>query len=156
MKWLNKKWIVLAAAAALSMAAVPVYAQSNASAPSNTPSLQENEQTAREQLERGHEHSKAARDHKAYRMKRLKEAADYFGISTEGKSAKQLHKELKAAREADSAKWDRFKAEQKAKRLARLQEVAKGLGIETQGKNAQQLRKEIRAACKEKREAEVR
>jgi hypothetical protein len=118
--------------------------------------LQENEQAERVQLEREHEHSKAGRDHKAYRMKRLKEAADYFGISTEGKSAKQLHKEIKAAREADSAKWDRFKAEQKAKRLARLQEVAKGLGIETQGKNAQQLRKEIRAACKEKRGAGAR
>jgi len=100
----------------------------------------------------GHDHRKHGdRGHEEYRMKRLTEAAQYFGIETAGKDAKQLKEELQAARKADEAKWKRFEAEQKAKHLARLQTFAKKLGIATEGKDAKQLRKEIRERCKESR-----
>lgn len=82
----------------------------------------------------------------AYRLKKLQEMAVYFGISTEGKSADQLKKELIAAKEADKEKWEAFKAEHRAKRLEHLQKIAEKHGIDTKGKTEDQLRKELHKA----------
>ncbi|RJX38710.1 hypothetical protein D3P09_14300 [Paenibacillus pinisoli] len=82
----------------------------------------------------------------AYRLKRLQEMAVYFGISTEGKSADQLKKELLVAKEANKEKWEAFKAEHRAKRLEHLQKIAEKHGIETKGKTEDQLREELEKA----------
>ncbi|RJE87698.1 hypothetical protein D3P07_15430 [Paenibacillus sp. 1011MAR3C5] len=82
----------------------------------------------------------------AYRLKKLQEMAVYFGITTEGKSADQLKKELLAAKEANKEKWEAFKAEHRAKRLEHLQKVAEKHGIETKGKTEDQLREELEKA----------
>ncbi|WP_274649120.1 hypothetical protein [Paenibacillus humicola] len=155
MKWVNiKRNAALAAllTGALLLAAVPVPAFG---APEAAPGGQsgQNEQAGHDwKDDRGHwrEH------HEARKLKHLKEAAEYFGIATEGKTADQLRTELKAAKEKDAAKWERFKAEHKAKRLERLQTIARKLGISTEGKSAKQLREEIRAVCREKRNAAKR
>jgi len=94
-------------------------------------------------LKRGHWQS-GGEEHQARRLKHLQEAAKYFGLSTQGKSAKQLHDELKAIRAADPAKWEKFKAAHKAKRLANLQEAAERHGIATKGKTARQICDELR------------
>lgn len=98
----------------------------------------------------GHGHGRNHEQRQARKLEHMKEAAQYFGISTEGKTAKQLHDELKAARKANPAKWDKFIAAKKAEHLARLQETAKSMGIQTEGKSAKQLHDEIREACKNK------
>jgi len=110
------------------------------------PQQQEQQEQQHEQqrhLKRGHRNSE---EHQARRLKHLQEAAQYFGISTQGKSAKQLHDELKATRASDPAKWDKFKAAHKAKRLANLQEAAEREGISTKGKTARQICDELRKA----------
>jgi hypothetical protein len=145
MKWMDRKWIVSAAAAALLLTASPVYAE-----PAGT-SADQTQRQPDSGKDSGHHHNHSHHGNKAHRLERLKEAAEYFGISTEGKTEEQLRHELKEAREKDKAKWERFKAEHKAKRLNRLQEIAAKLGISTEGKSARQLRQEIREACKEKR-----
>jgi hypothetical protein len=145
MKWIDRKWIAAALSAALLLTAAPAFAE-----PAGTPS----DQTARQpdfNWDNGRHHSHRHEVREAHRLERLKEAVEYFGISTEGKTAEQLRQELRAARVKDPVKWERFKAEHKAKRLKHLQEIAAKLGISTEGKSARQLREEIRAACKEKR-----
>ncbi|MFF2890526.1 hypothetical protein [Paenibacillus sp. NPDC057967] len=82
----------------------------------------------------------------AYRLKKLQEMAVYFGISTDGKSADQLKKELLVAKEANKEKWEAFKAEHRAKRLEHLQKIAEKHGIETKGKTEDQLREELEKA----------
>ncbi|WP_090581128.1 hypothetical protein [Paenibacillus sp. OV219] len=154
-KQLRKQLFVLGSAAALLLAAVPAYAQE----PVSTATPPSEQLEAQHEQERGHwrwshhgkgDHGKGEHGHhEARKLKHLNEAAAYFGIKTEGKSTEQIIKELKAAREADPAKWDKFKTEMKAKRLVHLQEIAKGLGIKTEGKTAHQLREEIHAKCKE-------
>ncbi|AZN43249.1 hypothetical protein [Paenibacillus albus] len=153
---LRKHLIVLGSAAALLLSAVPAYAQE----PVSTATPPSEQLEAQHEQERGHwrwshhgkgDHGKGDHgpNHEARKLKHLNEAAAYFGIKTEGKSTEQIIKELKAARDANPAKWDKFKTEMKAKRLAHLQEMAKGLGIKTEGKTAHQLREEIHAKCKE-------
>ncbi|REK71524.1 hypothetical protein [Paenibacillus paeoniae] len=86
----------------------------------------------------------------AYRLKKLQEMAVYFGISTEGKTADQLKKELLVAKEANKEKWEAFKAEHRAKRLEHLQKIADKHGIETKGKTEDQLREELEKAHNDK------
>ncbi|MCQ6562624.1 hypothetical protein [Paenibacillus mendelii] len=140
---MNKTWIrsiVLTAAGALVLAAVPAFAQNETNPPSGSSPQVEQHHMDRHQWKAGSE------KHKARKLEHLKEAAAYFGISTEGKTAEQLHEELKAARTKDQAKWERFKAEHKAKHMAKLQETAKSLGISTEGKSHKQLCHEIHEA----------
>ncbi|MFC4100862.1 hypothetical protein [Paenibacillus xanthanilyticus] len=85
-------------------------------------------------------------EHHRHGAKRLKEAAEYFGIQTEGKTAEQLRDELRKVRQEQPEKWAKFKAEHKAKRLTMLQAEAKRLGIATEGKDLRQLHKEVREA----------
>ncbi|MFD0960956.1 hypothetical protein [Paenibacillus chungangensis] len=79
----------------------------------------------------------------AYRLQKLREAAAYFGIETEGKNAEQLKKELQAAKEANKEKWEAFKAENRAKHEEYLRKMAESQGIETEGKTAEQLKQEL-------------
>ncbi|WP_219833908.1 hypothetical protein [Paenibacillus sp. R14(2021)] len=150
---LRKQLAVLGTAAALLLAGMPVHAM--ATAPSTEQQLPSSEQMqAQHEQERdhwrwsGHGHGHNREERQARKLEHMKEAAQYFGIASEGKSAEQLHKELKEARKANPAKWEKFKAEKQAQRLARLQETAKRLGIATEGKSARQLHKEIQDACK--------
>ncbi|MBW7476448.1 hypothetical protein K0T92_17075 [Paenibacillus oenotherae] len=150
------QWFVGAVSAAVLLTAAPVSAGYDTSK-TVTPEKRQAEESGQWEDAPGERkwHGAAKAEHgewkamheerRAYRMKRLKEAAQYFGIATEGKSAKQLHKELRAASKADKAKWERFRREQSAKRLARLQSIAAKLGIATQGKTARQLYRDIRA-----------
>ncbi|RAP73801.1 hypothetical protein [Paenibacillus montanisoli] len=137
----RKPLIAIGTAAALLLSAVPALAQQIATPPSDQ--LEAQHEQERNHWGGDHHFGKNGEEHKARKLKHLQEAAGYFGISTEGKSAEQLIKELKAARDADPAKWEKFKAEMKAKRLAKLQEKAAALGIKTEGKSAKQLREEI-------------
>lgn len=101
------------------------------------------------QEEDKHEHHRGGmsrEEFEAYRLKRLQEMAAYFGIPTEGKSARQLKQELIAAKEADKEKWEAFKAERQAKRLDHLREIARDHGIQTEGKTAEQLHEELMKA----------
>ncbi|QHT62953.1 hypothetical protein GXP70_25315 [Paenibacillus lycopersici] len=141
----RKQIAALGTAAALLLTALPVYAQ--AATPSSE-QLQAQHEQERDHWRFGGGHGHKSEVRKARKLELMQEAAQYFGIATEGKSAEQLHKELKAAREANPAKWEKFKAEKKAQRLARLQETAKRLGIATEGKSAKQLHDEIRELCK--------
>lgn len=115
-----------------------------------TPEAAKEPQTQTERFEdaaQTREQWKAMRDeHYRHGAKRLQEAAEYFGIKTEGKTAEQLRDELKKVRQEQPEKWAKFKAEHKAKRLAKLQEEAKRLGIATEGKDLRQLHKEVREA----------
>lgn len=139
---LDRKLVVALAACTLLLTASPVHAQRD-----STPSAAQQQQLQPEaKQEHGH-YGMDREEHRAYRLERLKEAAEYFNISTEGKTPAQLHKEVKAARAADKEKWEQFKQEQSGKRLARLQKIASELGIKTEGKTAKQLHAEIRALC---------
>ncbi|WP_308636222.1 hypothetical protein [Paenibacillus silvisoli] len=142
----RKPLIAIGTAAALLLSAVPAMAEPSVSTPPSD-QLEAQHEQERGHWGRDHHDGKNSEERKARKLKHLQEAAGYFGISTEGKSAEQLIKELKAAREADPAKWEKFKGEMKAKRLARLQEKASALGIKTEGKSAKQLREEI---CKKR------
>lgn len=128
---------LLAAAAVLAAtaltAAAPAVSAAAASASDLVlmhPQIQEREGMSRQEFEK-------------FRMERLKEMAAYFGISTDGKSAEQLKKELNAAKAADKEKWEAFKAEHKAKRLEHLQKIAEEHGIRTEGKSARELHDEL-------------
>ena len=141
----RKQLAALGTAAALLLTAMPVYAQ--ASTPSSE-QLQAQHEQERDHWRFGSGHGHKGEERKARRLAFMQEAAQYFGIATEGKSAEQLHKELKAAKEANPAKWEKFMASKKAQRMARLQDTAKRLGISTEGKSARQLHEEIRETCK--------
>ncbi|MFC5649658.1 hypothetical protein ACFPYJ_11100 [Paenibacillus solisilvae] len=140
---------IAAAACTLLFLVIPAHAQREAE-----PSAQQQLQPEAKQ-----DHGRFGmnrEEHRAYRLERLKEAADYFNISTDGKSAAQLHKEVKAARAANKEKWEQFKQEQSGKRLARLQKIAAELGIKTEGKTAKQLHAEIRALCEAKQDSKAK
>lgn len=150
MKNRTQKWTIsILAAALLLMSASPAYARLDAAKPEQTEQTeQEHWHGSKGQRDAGHAHKdwQAVREqHRAFRLHRLQDAAKYFGISTEGKSAKQLHEDLRAARNNDKAKWERYKAEFQAKRLAHLQKIAAKLGIAYEGKTTRELRREIHA-----------
>ncbi|QHW33070.1 hypothetical protein GZH47_21205 [Paenibacillus rhizovicinus] len=141
----RKQLAALGTAAALLLTAMPICAQ--AATPSSE-QLQAQHEQERDHWRFGGGHGHKSEARKARKLEFMQEAAQYFGIATEGKSAEQLHKELKAAREANPAKWEKFKSEKKAQHMARLQDTAKRLGISTEGKTARQLQDEIRELCK--------
>ncbi|MFC4812930.1 hypothetical protein [Paenibacillus sp. GCM10023250] len=143
----RKQIAALGTAAALLLTAMPVYAQA-ATPPSEQLQAQHEQERDHWRFGGGHGHGYKHGDREARKLEFMKDAAQYFGISTEGKSADQLKKEVKAAKDADPAKWDKFIAAKKAQRLTRLQDTAKRLGISTEGKTAKQLHDEIRDACK--------
>ena len=141
---------VLGTTATLLLTALPAYVQAG------TPSSEQLQQTQQEQEQEGdhwrfggdregHGHNREGRE--ARKLEFMKEAAQYFSISTQGKTAEQLEKELVTARKENPAKWEKFKAEKKSQHLARLQETAKRLGISTEGKTSRQLQQEIREKC---------
>ena len=138
-----------AACALLLLSASSVHAQQRES----TPSAQQLQPEAKQEQGR---FGMNREEHQAYRLEVLKEAAEYFNISTEGKSTAELHKEVKAARAANKEKWEQFKQEQTGKRLTRLQKIASDLGIKTEGKTAKQLHAEIRALCETKQRSKER
>lgn len=93
-----------------------------------------------------HSHHKSGMtrpEFEAYRLQKLREAAAYFGIATDGKDAAQLKQELQVAKEANKEKWEAFKAEHKAKHEKHLREMAEAHGIETEGKTAEQLKQAL-------------
>lgn len=150
MKNRKRQWTILISAAALLLiSASPAHARHEAPKPEQAQQTEQEQWRSRSgQQDAGHEGKDwhAAREqHRAFRLQRLKEAAEYFGIATEGKSAKQLHEELRTARHADKAKWERYKAEFRAKRLAHLQKIAAKLGIAVEGKTMRELSRDIRA-----------
>ncbi|WP_148505189.1 hypothetical protein [Paenibacillus beijingensis] len=100
----------------------------------------------------GSRHHPHMHRHEAWRLERLREAASYFGIQSDGKSAEQLKAEIMAMKTKDSAKWEAFKKSMKAKRFERLKQFAASQGISTEGKTEQQLRNELRALCRHKGE----
>lgn len=136
-----RQGFVLAAAAGIALASAwtvqPVHAEKAVFSAAEGPNVQD--ETAREH----HRGGMSREDFEAYRLKRLQEMAVYFGITTEGKSAEQLKKELETAKETNKDKWEAFKAEHHAKRLEHLREIAEKHGIETEGKTAEQLRDEL-------------
>lgn len=144
-RWMLKakmKAVLLTVAGALLVATAPAAAQ----APESQQLPSDNyatEQQKKHDHGHGHWQKEDREKHMARRLKHLQEAAQYFGISIEGKSAKELHAELKSIRTSNPAKWEQFKAERKAKRLAALQEEAKRLGISTEGKTTKQICAEI-------------
>lgn len=141
-----KKSFFMAAAAGVAAASIwqaqPVMASQIApAAGAEEPSVQ--------QEGAGHGHHRphmTKEDFEAYRLKKLQEMANYFGIPTEGKSAQQLKQELAAAKESNKEKWEAFKAEHRAKRLEHLQKLAEKHGIKTEGKTEEQLRDELMKA----------
>lgn len=129
-------------------AAMLLFGGASAFAASQAPESAKEPQTKTERIEDyADEHRKAMEgEHRRHGAKRLKEAAEYFGIKTEGKTAEQLRDELRKVRREQPEKWAKFKAEHKAKRLAMLQAEAKRLGVATEGKDLRQLHKEVREA----------
>ena len=94
-------------------------------------------------------HPKGEPHHERYREARklemLKDAAAYFGLRSEGKTAEQLRQEVRAAKEKHPEKWASFKAAQHEKQFLRLKEFAAKQGINVQGKSEEQLKNELRS-----------
>lgn len=141
----RKQIVILGTAAALLLTVSPAYVQ--ASTPS-TEQIQAQHEQERDHWRFAGGHGRNNEERQARKLEFMKEAAQYFGISTEGKTVEQLQGELKAARNANPAKWEKFKSQKQAQRLSRLQDMAKQMGISTEGKTASQLHEEIREACK--------
>lgn len=112
--------------------------------PEQQPELKKDKDKRDHHGHHGHHKSGMTRpEFEAYRLQKLREAAAYFGIETEGKDAEQLKKELKVAKEANKEKWEAFIAEHKAKQEEYLRKMAESQGIETEGKTAEQLKQEL-------------
>ncbi|WP_051250529.1 hypothetical protein [Paenibacillus harenae] len=139
-----RKWLIPALALAVLTTVAPVWAAKSVSIlPEVIPAAQHPKPTEEDGGFMHHKGKMTRKDFEAYRLEKLKEIAAYFGISTEGKSAEQLKKEVDAAKTANKDKWEAFKAEHKAKRLEHLRKVAEEHGIDTEGKTADQLREEL-------------
>lgn len=121
---------------------------------STTVAVTEQIPPTQEESSREHHRGRMSKEQfEAYRLQRLQEMAFYFGIPTEGKSARQLKQELVVAKETNKEKWEAFKAERQAKRLEHMRKIAESNGIQTEGKTAEQLHEELMKAHggKEKR-----
>ncbi|MBD2870947.1 hypothetical protein [Paenibacillus arenilitoris] len=129
-----RKWIIPVLAIALMASAAPAAAAQSAAWHPQSGEAGDNMH---------HKGKMTRKDFEAYRLEKLKEIATYFGISTEGKTAEQLKKEVEAAKAANKDKWEAFKAQHQAKRLERLRKIADDHGIKTEGKTADQLRREL-------------
>jgi len=147
-----RKWLAVSTAALMLMTfASPLSsARQLNKAPDAVQSDSRQEQG--DKLEQGAVHDKlhkkrmSKEEFEAFRLRKLQEMAQYFGISTDGKSAAQLKQELESAKAANAEKWEAYKAEQKAKRLELLRKDAAEHGIDTKGKSAGQLHEELRKA----------
>lgn len=140
---MTKKWLVPALALTAILIASPVWAAEVPEASVSKEPAQAPEDSKQEH-QHGHGHGHMMRkDFDAYRLERLKEMAQYFGIETSGKTAKQLKQELEAAKIANKDKWEAYKAEHKARRLEHLRQIAAKHGIKTDGKSEEQLREEL-------------
>lgn len=140
-----KKWFIPALALVVLFSVAPVWAAKSVAVLPNEKQDQPFKQADGDGTHE-HKHHKGQMTHKdfeAYRLNKLKEMATYFGISTDGKSAQQLKKEVEAAKIANKDKWEAFKAEHQAKRLEHLRKVAEEHGIKTEGKTSEQLREEL-------------
>ncbi|MCF2938979.1 hypothetical protein L1N85_11080 [Paenibacillus alkaliterrae] len=139
-----RKWLVPAVALAVLFSVAPVWAAQSVTALPDAAHFVKHPTTSDEDGEYKHHKGKMTRkDFETYRLEKLKEAAAYFGIETEGKTVQQLKKEVEAAKVANKDKWEAFKAEHKAKRLEHLRKIADEHGIKTDGKTAKQLREEL-------------
>lgn len=91
-----------------------------------------------------HNHKKLTSEEiKQMRLKKLQKLAQYFEISTEGKSLEQLRAEVDQAKKAQPEKWEAFKQEFRAKKLEKIREYAESKGIDIKGKSLEQLHDEL-------------
>ncbi|GIP16517.1 hypothetical protein J40TS1_21590 [Paenibacillus montaniterrae] len=91
-----------------------------------------------------HAHKKMTSEEiKQMRIKKLKRLAQYFDISTDGKSLEQLKAEVDQAKKAQPEKWEAFKQEFRAKKLEKIREYAKSKGIDIKDKSLEQLHDEL-------------
>ncbi|MUT67813.1 hypothetical protein [Paenibacillus sp. NEAU-GSW1] len=154
---MRAKQFAAALAGALLIIAVPAYAaqpeaaQTEKQQPSGKDGGDQSQQSRSEdgwQFGQGHKHHHgnppSAANIEEHRLAKLRYMANYFGISTEGKTVEQLKTELQAAKVKDKAKWEAFKAEHRAKRLEHLRRIAGEHGIATEGKTSDQLLDELR------------
>jgi len=116
----------------------------NKSLSSNTQLEDKESKSTREQRQSSHLHKRMTKEQlQAHKLNKMKKLATYFGIETEGKSAKQLRAELEQAKKAQPEKWDMFKQQFRAKKLEEIREFAKSKGISIEGKTEEQLRDEL-------------
>lgn len=91
-----------------------------------------------------HSHKKLTSEEiKQMRLKKLHKLAQYFEISTEGKSLDQLRAEIDQAKKDQPEKWEAFKQEFRAKKLEKIREYAESKGIDVKGKSLEQLHDEL-------------
>lgn len=138
-----RKWFIPAVALAVLMSIAPVWAVQSVTAMPEAKLVKQMKPSQEDGEHKPHKGQMTRKDFEAYRLAKLKEMAVYFGITTEGKSAEQLKKEVEAAKIANKDKWEAFKAEHQAKRLEHLRKVAAEHGVKTEGKTAEQLREEL-------------
>jgi len=77
------------------------------------------------------------------RLKKLQRLAQYFEISTEGKSIDQLRTEIEQAKKAQPEKWEAFKQQFRAQKLEKIRDYAQSKGINVEGKTLEQLHDEL-------------
>lgn len=140
-----RKWFIPVIALAVLFSVAPVWAAQSVTAvlPEAAKAAEQPKQADEKSEHKHHKGQMTRKDFEVYRLEKLKEIAAYFGISTDGKSAQQLKKEVEAAKAANKDKWEAFKAEHQAKRLEHLRKIAEEHGIKTEGKTAGQLREEL-------------
>jgi len=153
-----RKWLAASTAALLLMTFAAPLSSARQLLNKDPDAMQmDSRQEQGHKLERGmaqdklHKGRMTKEEFEAFRLRKLQEMAQYFGISTDGKSAAQLKQELEAAKAANAEKWEAYKAEQKAKRLELLRKDAAEHGIDTKGKSAGQLHEELRKVHGDKR-----
>lgn len=117
-----------AAEATGAVQATPSEAEAGAAAP-DANAVQEQDRKKREHWEK----------HKKVHLERMKQMAVLLGIEVEGKSAKQIHEEIRKLKHGEPG-------ESAADRLARLNKLATRLGIDPKGKSADELTEEIKQA----------
>jgi len=91
-----------------------------------------------------HHHKKLSSEElKQMRLKKLQRLAQYFEISTEGKSIDQLRTEIEQAKKAQPEKWEAFKQQFRAQKLEKIRDYAQSKGINVEGKTLEQLHDEL-------------
>lgn len=134
MRW--KKWVAFSIAGSVLLSgAVAVQAAGTKDSTTNSASKKAS-------LQQHKVHSTA---NHADTLKKLQEQAKKLGISTEGKTAKQLLAEIKEKRKASLASKHQGN-------LKALQTRAQKLGIPTDGKTAKELLAAIKAKQKERKQ----
>lgn len=133
----------LAAVAAVLLTATPLPAATYAAEATETVQANPSEATAAPDANAAQEQDKEKREHwekhKKVHLERMKQMAVLLGIDIEGKSAKQIHEEIRKLKHGEPG-------ESAADRLARLNKLATRLGIDPKGKSADELTQEIKQA----------